>query len=57
MYENYSNIPFNAISYECNERLLSSESGHSIKSFEQSASDPKRTLTSSLKGALFARPF
>jgi len=28
MYENYSNIPFNAISYECNERLLSSESGH-----------------------------
>ena len=27
MYENYSNIPFNAISYECNERLLSSESG------------------------------
>jgi len=31
MYENYSNIPFNAISYECNERLLSSESGHSGK--------------------------
>jgi len=29
MYENYSNIPFNAISYECNERLLSSGSGRS----------------------------
>jgi len=27
MYKNYSNIPFNAISYECNERLLSSDSG------------------------------
>jgi len=34
MYENYSNIPFNAISYECNERLLSSESGRSAKSIE-----------------------
>jgi len=30
------------------ERLLSSESGHSIKPYEQSASDPNRTFNSKI---------
>jgi len=42
--------PYKAdIRVECFERLLSSESGHTIKSFEQSASDPKRTLNNETK--------
>jgi len=36
--------PDKRVYIECSERLLSSESGHSAKSFEQPASDPKRTF-------------
>ena len=44
----YLNVRFQYkadIRVDSSERLLSSESGHSVKPFEQSAFDPKRTLT------------
>jgi len=42
------------------ERLLSSESGHTVKPFEQSAYDPKRTFSTALvsrgRGSISSRP-